>query len=293
MINQEILNTLEEKKFISSFQLEQIKDKIKDFCDSDFKDFYKHYKDYFNHKKKLTFKQFVNELIDYLIKDVDNESFKILDDYTISEIEKENRVYSFYDNLENESIEDLKSYDLDNERFNNFEYWDNIIIEEDIKNCLDLNDNEYKNLDFSDSRENTYISIKGIDLLSEFECYDSFNEFFEDLDNLIYSIDLKQQVYIRFILDNDLFNCYLSYDNKGLIKLDNDIKKEISKILEKNLKDNKKELRKEKKLKKELETELKKVKKPIIKDSIKVNIEKIDNHINTLNQINKLIFSDI
>ena len=279
MINQEILNTLEENKFISSFQLEKIKDKLKDLCYSDFMDFYKHYKDYFNHKKKLSMRNFVNELIDYLIKEVETESFKVYDDYVINQIETENRVYSFSDNLEQEDTQTLKSYDLENERFTHFEYFDNDIITEDFKNCLNLNDDEYKNLNWD--RDYNYISIEGFDLLEHFKHYDNFKEFYEDLDNLVYEIDLKM-LYVRFILDNDLFNSYLTYDNKELIKLDIDIKKRITKILDKNLKDNKKDLRKEKKLKKDLEIELKKVKKPLIKDSIKVNIEKIDNHIKFL-----------
>ena len=95
--------------------------------------------------------------------------------------------------------------------------------------------------------------------------------------------NLKTQVYHRFLLDNDLFNHYLSYNNKNFKKLDEDIKKEIVKILIIRLKDNKKDLRKNKAKLKELSVILDKSKNPLIKDSIKVNIEKVNTHIKMIN----------
>jgi len=287
IINQEILNILEDKKFISSFQLEKIKDFLKSNYENSFKEFYNHFQDYHN-KKKLSYTQFVNILInDYMINENDDEDYKIFDSFTIYQIEKENIIYNFFENLENETTEDLKNYDSDDEKFNTYDddiYYD--IYTEDFKTYLDINNDEYKKLNFSNyNNNNTYLKIDGFNLLSDFEYYNTFKEFFEDLENLIFNMDfnLKTQVYHRFLLDNDLFNHYLSYNNKNFKKLDEDIKKEIVKILIIRLKDNKKDLRKNKAKLKELSVILDKSKNPLIKDSIKVNIEKVNTHIKMIN----------
>lgn len=279
--NEEMIKTLNEEVFISQRQLNEVRDLLRSDNKDRFMDFYRHYKDFFYHKKKLKYEDFENILIDFLVNDNENESYKIFDDYVIYQLEKENRLYNFYEFLEDETTTELKKYDVDNEDFFNMDFCDYDIYTEDLKQLLNLDDEEYKKLNFEDSRGNTYLTLQGFNLLEDFEYYDNFKEFLEDFENLAYNIDLKM-VYIRFLLENNLITHYINYDNKEMIKIDNDIKKKIPIILQKRLKDFRKDKRiKQAKLK---NLKLQKAKKEIIKESIKVYIQKLEQEIKNIEE---------
>jgi len=170
-----------------------IKNKIKD--NIDLREIYKSYKDYFN--KPISYKKFCNIFIDYILNGFDNESLFIFDDYYFNLNESYFKLTEFKDNLKNEITEDLIKYNLDNERFNNFEYLDYDYIIEDLKEMLQQKDFNY----IENSRSNDiYIKIEGIEgILNLLEDY-TLKEFLNDLDNLVYDYDLKN-IFLMFIKD--------------------------------------------------------------------------------------------
>ena len=262
-----------------------IKNKIKD--NIDLREIYKSYKDYFN--KPISYKKFCNIFIDYILNGFENESLFIFDDYYFNLNEQHFRLTEFKYNLKQENTDDLIKYNLENERFNNFEYLEYDYIIDDLKEMLQQKDFNY----IENSRSNDiYIKIEGIegilDLIKDY----TLKEFLKDLDNLVYDYDLKN-IFLMFIKDyhkNSLG--YTIKPNLDFNKLDNEIKrdnKQELKLREKNLnKDNKK-----------INTILIKLKsikdkKPLINQAIKVydnDLNKqLDNNKNELLEIIKHLY---
>ena len=282
MKNEEIIKTLNEEVFITQRQLNEVRELLRTENKSRFLEFYKHYKDFYNHKKKLSYKDFENILIDFLINDNETKSYKILDDYVIYQLEKVNRLCNFYEFLEDETTTKLKKYDVDNEEdFFNVDFYD--IYTEDLKQLLNLDDEEYKNLNFEDSREHTYLTLKGFNIFEDFKYYENFKKFFDDIINITYNIDLKE-VYMRFLLENNLISHYINYDNKEMIRINEKIEKQIPIILQKRLKEFRAEKRQKNKKLKSLKSQLCKTRKPIIKESIKVYIQKLEQEIKSIEE---------